>query len=195
MEVVKAQLLTTVIATQVSALTYGKVPYFPIEVSRTAASGRIPMGVFRCGILSLIITLLVSNTLDWQTFTVWLSLSLICCADDVNHWFLHMTGVFSLILVAAYSIYERGEAALIPFVVAIMLYLVRLLVKFLVITFYEIWEERSLSMRFLRLNIEHHMNIMYEGAKVCKRPDIVIPVFKASGVLQWALLYSLSRCF
>lgn len=195
MEVVKAQLLTTVIATQVSALTYGVVPYFPIEVSRTAASGRIPLGVFRCGILSMIITLLVSHTLDWQTFAIWLSLSLICCADDVNHWFLHMAGVFSLILVAAYGIYEGGEAALVPFVVAVSLYALRLLVKFLVITFYEIWEERSFSMRFLRANIERHMNIMYRGAKACRRPDIVIPVFKVSGVLQWALLYSLSRCF
>lgn len=105
MECVKGHLLAVVLATQVSALIWGKVPYFPIEISRTAASGAIPLTVFRVGVASSILTLLLARSLNPLTCSVWLCLTVICVFDDVNFWALHMLGVGGMILVAIYSVY------------------------------------------------------------------------------------------
>lgn len=198
MEYVKAHLLATILATQVSALIWGKVPYFPIEISRTAASGPIPLTIFRIGIVSVIATLFITKSLNIQTFVVWISLSTICLFDDVNYWALHMSGVAGLLLVSIYSIYLRGRACLAPCIMAIVIYGLRNLMKITLIALMEIDKEKSfkfMSKEWMQDQFTRHMAIMYNGEKACLNPNYLMPAFKISAVLQWVLLYSISFCF
>lgn len=196
MEYVKAHVLATVLATQASALIWGDVPYFPIEISRTAASGKVPLTVFRVGFATIGGTLIATRSLNVQTSLVWTCLSAICMFDDKSNWFIHMAGVYGLIGVSGYSIYLRGSMAVMPFTCAVVIYLVRAAMKMILIDRYEIGSESRRTLRgWIQALHKRHMAINYHGATACARPDLLMPAFKICAVLQWVLLYSLSYCF
>lgn len=75
---------------------------------------------------------------------------------------------------------------------AILIYLLRVVVKISLIALVE--SDRS-KMFDIQEQFRRHMRIMYYGDQGCANPAHVIPVFKISAVLQWALLYALSFCF
>jgi hypothetical protein len=198
MESVKVHLLATVLLTQMSALIWGKVPYFPIEVSRTAASGPIPLTIFRTGIVSIIVTLFITKSLSVQTVMVWLALSIICLFDDVNYWLIHMSGLLGLILVSLYSVYARGKSSIAPFLMALTIYGLRNVMKACLIALVETNPKEFdgiFSRQWLRFQFNRHMAIMYQGESACLYPEFIMPAFKISAVLQWVLLYALSFCF
>lgn len=190
-------ILLTVVCTIVSATLWGNVPYFPTEISRNAASGVIPLTIFRFGFFTLIFTLLRANALTWTTFMLWISLVLIAAFDDFNYIFLHSVGVGSLIVSAACNVYYyKWNAGIIPFCSALLIYGMRGLMKVLTVTYAEMAsEEISNITGFYTFFCLRHSKIMYTGAKGCFNAEMTIPVFKFAGVLQWAILYGFMLCF
>lgn len=187
MDVVKVHLLVTIIATQLVALFYDrKVPYFPIEISRTAASGQTSLLTFRVGVLSILLTLFWTGHLTLTTFILWIGLSIVAVFDDVSHWGLHMMGVAVVFTVMAVRSIEHGSM---PVIYAVIIYGVRFLLDAATLVTYEKCAFSPSSFTAL------HKDIMYRGAVACKRPDVVIPVYRIGGVLQWAAFYALSYGF
>lgn len=204
MDVAKAHLLATVVATQCTALLAGSVPYFPIEVSRTIASGPLPTLVFRLGVWSLGLSLCWTRTLTWNTAALWLSVVWIAEFDDVRHWALHMMGVGMLFAACTFSsVQHRGTAALLPLGAAFTIYVLRILLKLAAVLLFLV-EEWPMSngtpsttlVNVGRVGFDKSMDIMYRGAVACPRSyEHVLPMFKLGGVLQWAAFYALSFAF
>lgn len=194
MQAVKLHLLITIICTQVAALLFN-VPYFPIEISRTAASGPISSLVFRFGLFSLIVTLLLTGTLNNQTLLLWLSLSMIALFNDKSYFWIHMLGFGIMLALSTYQAITR-PLSLRLLILALSLYLLRLVGKFMVLVLLEMPPCNRvdfLSKEYYLAVYHKHMHIMYFGVKSgLRHPRITMLIFKASAVLQWILLYVLS---
>lgn len=74
MDAVKLHLAATVMATQACTLYSGAAPYFPIEISRTAASSPSASRALATGFATLLATMLYTKTLNAVTFTMWAGL-------------------------------------------------------------------------------------------------------------------------
>ncbi len=188
MDAIKIHLLVTIIATQVVALFYERtVPYFPIEISRTAASGKTSLLTFRVGILTIILSLLWTGQLTLITFLLWIGLSIVAVFDDVSYWGLHMIGVGVVFVIMTVHTFQHG--AMMPILCALIIYGLRFVLDAGTLLYYE----------QCAFDITHfttlHKDIMYRGSIACKRPDIVIPVYRIGGLLQWTAFYALSLGF
>jgi hypothetical protein len=195
MDVIKAHVFVTVVLTQLTALyADDHIPYFPIEVSRTAAGPYASM-VFRAGILSCVLVMFFFKALRLDTFALWVSLCIIALFDDVHFWLEHMLGVVLMMLVAAFAAYKSGTNALAPLLAAMCVYAGRIVLKVLVILLFEKLPTWSNWVDFPGIILARHQDIMYRGARACTNPDAVMPVVKFCGVLQWAVFYAVSFIF
>lgn len=86
MFLVKIHLLVLVILIQTIALlnTTSALPYFPIEVSRTAECGELNQWIFPLGVLSLGLTMYLTNYLKAKYSIAWFGLLLLAWFDDKN---------------------------------------------------------------------------------------------------------------
>ena len=191
----QSHILLTVFCTVISAAFWGNVPYFPIEISRNAASGIVPLTVFRLGFFSLIFTLIRTNTLTWTAYMLWISLVFIAAFDDFNYVMLHSVGVAGLIVSSACNVYfYKWNSGVIPFCAALAIYGMRGLMKLFTLILMEGVQVTSVE-QFVKTFGLKHSAIMYYGAKNCINSEATIPVFQFAGVLQWAVLYGFATCF
>jgi len=201
MDVIKAHVLATIVATQIVALLVDRsVPYFPIEVSRTAASGPTALCTMRVGFVLLLPVLVWQQQLTMPTLWLWAALVCIAVADDVRYWTVHMLGVAMMLPPLVVGAWSRS--AMVPVLVGVSLYLFRLVIKTTVLIVYEVpvGEQRAQYkqgiqtwLRWLVAKVmERGMAVMYRGADACQHPSVVMPVFKICGVLQWVAFYCLS---
>ena len=184
MNVLKIHLLVTIVATQLVALFYERssVPYFPIEISRTAASGPLALGTFRIGIGSLILSLVWTGHVTHITLGLWVCLSTVALFDDVSNW-THMVGVAGIFLHMALQALSNEP---LPILGALVIYCLRFALDMVTLIVYE---DCPLSPTQLAAK---HKEIMYNGAPACKRPDVTLQVYRLGGVMQWIAFYSLS---
>lgn len=119
-----------------------KVPYFPIEISRTAASGPVAHSVFVWGIMSTIVTLLYETYRAWRTVSVfqlvfgnpmilWPIVVFIAWFDDTRHFYLHNGAVICMLgMVGTYVFLSEDANLKVPvYVSAISLGLVGACIK------------------------------------------------------------------
>lgn len=220
MDIAKQHIFFTIVATQIAALLnanfditlpkyiqlwpakeYHKLPYYPTEVSRMAASGALPHLIFTTGLIGLVGTLVLNNALNQQTGLLWLSLVVIAVFDTVAYPVIHLAGVGGLMTVAVYCTYRKGRHAVMPLLAALLIYGFRILLKTSVVFFYEmdlstINAHTLIERKFYIILFEKIMNVMHFGVAGCKlAPERVIPIFKLCGVLQWVVFYALSFLF
>lgn len=108
-QTVKQHLLVTVLLTQATSLLFGdRLPYFPIEISRTAASHPTSYYVLVFGTLTCFGY--ISKYVDRPEMILsWLGMCVLAIFDDVNHWSAHMFGVLVMMLGVSTNIYLRSE--------------------------------------------------------------------------------------
>ena len=191
---VRFHLFATVVCVQVAALLVDRrVPYWPIEVSRTAASGPAAFTVFVVGAATLGVTLYQTATLCATTAALWLALLVIALFDDVSFFEAHMGGVAALAAVAVAAAVQAGRGAVVPLGAGAALYLFRVVIKVAAVLAYE--RLPTLDWRrpaSLALVARHAQLIMLHGARVCRSPAETMPAFYLGGVLQWVVFYAWS---
>lgn len=199
MNAVKLHLLGTVVATQVVALYDGAVPYFPIEISRTAASSANANRALATGFATLIVTMLYTKTLDAVTFAMWLGLMIVALVPDTRNWSLHMLGVAIVFAAALAHVYRHRDVSLVPPVLcAGVVYLIRLVLKAVVMLMADAKVRAAVSQSWSALfaaMFERTMDVMMRGPLAYNDDNtwaMVGPVFKVCGVLQWVAFYALS---
>lgn len=210
MNAVKIHLLSTVLVTQAAALYDGAVPYFPIEISRTAASSPRASNALATGFCTLILTLFYTQTLDSITFAMWLGLVILALVPDSKNWALHMFGVWIVFAAACAHVYRRREdvSLLPPLVYATAFYLFRIALRTLVILNFDPKAQAAvlaLTMRgernvpkVLKVLFDRAMDVMMRGPLALDedhRTEVwnrIGPAFKLCGVLQWVSFISLS---
>lgn len=194
MEVVKFFLGMTVSLTIFTSLIAGNPPYFPIEISRTAATGALSGAILQVGSVALGPILLVSNMLNLITITLWFGLMLLTFMDDVRHHRLHTVGVIMVAISGLLQVYHTKKWQ--PFVIFCAIYALRGLLKLSAVVLEAGWSGPVyLPSTYFRV-AEKGDEIMKKGAVACKYyPFLVITVFKITGVMQWLAFYCLSRCF
>jgi hypothetical protein len=195
---VKIHLLVTVILTQITSIWIDKnYPYFPIEVSRSAASGYYSMLVFNLGIQSLIITMFISEILCWDYFWLYVSLSLIAYYDDVTSWHLHMIGVMLLFITSINLLRHTKTFRKDVFYIglAVFTYALRIVLKVCVIYNFEVNESFAIYpfLDVIQAIKDKGIFIMYHGSSVCFQPFITITIFKFCAVGQWIAFWLLSQ--
>lgn len=177
MRATKLHIWCVVLATVWSGLYLdGGVPYFPIEISRTA-TGPVAARIFFWGMLLIpLTTLSLDRMLPSRSLCcAWLGLQLITFFDDVNHWSLHMAGVAVLFL--SVLVHHDHEA----FVAAVLVYCARIVLKAWAIIVLEAVFPASVSALS-----DAGFGIMM-GTRVPQH-WATLWAFKCAGVMQWIAL-------
>lgn len=187
MSAAKWHVLLTVLLTQALAYWKGNLPYFPIEVSRTAASDPLALNAFRIGILTLIFTLQTTEPYHTAKLFVWLALVCIAVFDDENYKMLHVVGLVMLGFGMAWLAALRKPYGWPILLTAAVIYGIRLVFKFGVLYWFEMDRLDFVGAGHLALAI------MSKGQASCKHAPVVLPIFQICGVLQWCCFYALSE--
>ena len=122
-------------------------------------------------------------------FVAWTGLVILSLFDDERYLFRHFFGIALMVAGIGIKVYlERGQWLLLLF--ALTLYVLRVIFKMIAIVWYEMDALPTGDLLVHQL-FEKHMNIMYYGGAACKHPDVVLPIFMTSGLLQWVVFYLL----
>jgi hypothetical protein len=196
---VKCHVALTIAATVASSLVWGRTPYFPIEISRTAASGAVPLFIFRTGTALLLGTIWATGLLNVFTFCMWSGLMIVAFVRDIDHVDLHNSGTL-VIFVGVLGVVITTGKGLAPLLVALAVSAAAKVIQIGVIVIAELgfpspWYT-FFSPTFASAVRQKALGILFHGAKsVCKHnPDAVEAVFKVAGLTQWLGFYSLSLC-
>lgn len=181
----KLLLFTLVLAIQCIALIWGVVPYFPIEISRTAQSSTINLWLFPLCVMILPCLMVFCGEFHTKYIISLSGLVLLALFDDKRHWLMHIIGVVVMIMGTFYSILYSGESRgrFVLLCCAFILYVTRIAMKAFIVAFVEI---HSFSVSAI---MTKSMDIMYYGALYCQYPQYTIPVFQIGGLLQWIVFY------
>lgn len=210
----KLHCLCIVICVWLSALLVDKtVPYFPIEISRTASTGHFSQLIFKWGIVSLLPTLVYESFFspaayaagekkleDPTLFLVWLGILIAAWIPDRESMVIHGGGVLIIILAVAIHVFmaeaHNLQRNLCVLVCALGIEAARMLIKGFVVWFAEldggkVWDPMAYVMAlYHHADITRHiMKVMFEGVDHAIVPALTIPVLKVTGVMQWMALY------
>lgn len=202
MKWVKLHLLVIVLMVQATALFWERdepLPYFPIEISRTAATGVLNRWLFLLAILSLGVTLHLRRLLERYRL-VWIALLFLAWFDDKHHPLSHQISVGLLFLGLIHALSQdllpgdeksrlRHAEKYAPVIFgAAAIYVARVVMKVLVVLLFEL-ETYGGPLVIL----ERVMTIMHHGSAVCLTPWVTINVFRLCGVMQWLVFGLLAR--
>jgi len=205
---VKLHLLATIVITQAIAVNKGAVPYFPIEISRTAASYEVAGATFTAGILTLTVTLVWTAPTNCVTFGLWLGLVIVALVPDTVSVWLHMAGVAIVFMTTILHIYLRSatetwQGLAIPIAWAIGIFALRIIVRSLVLfVFARQFYRFKTYADVLEFCLTVSRNLMFYGRNTF--PEGVLgdeawaaikPTMQICGVLQWVAFYALSLSF
>lgn len=208
MHAAKIHLLLTILATQIVALFVGGVPYFPIEISRTAASSKLASGCLSIGAITLIITLVAANELTPITFMMWAGLLIVALIPDNVFMLAHMLGVVIIGVAACLHVFSarstKDGRSLSPLLVSFaMIYSLRWVLKVGVMLLHDPainrpgreWTHVNLLSLSSELT-ERALDIMLNGERAfggnTAAWNDIRPLFQVAGVLQWVAFYTLS---
>lgn len=205
----KVHILLTILATQGISLYDGRVPYFPIEVSRTAASSDLANTVMGLGFSTLFFTLYETNQLNPVTTLLAVGLCLVAAIKDTESFWGHMFAVGLVFGAACWHLYIRvakfgipPSELLVPFLWAMGVWALRIVF-------------RSLAMLYLDPKLEHERvrgtwlgltqagfnrtrEIMLKGPLAFEKDSDwfkIVPTLQICGVLQWVSFFALSLMF
>jgi hypothetical protein len=176
-----------------AALIDRNLPYFPIEISRMAASGPLALRTFRVGLSTPLAILIImehgmSNGPIWLG---WLALQLIIWFDDINYWLGHMAGVTLLGMSTVWALYLE-PSKWIFFTIAGLLWCLRLAFKAASVWLFELTpnEKDVFDTRLISRIFDRSLNIMY-GIGHAPHP-LTVASFQLAGGLQWGVFVLLA---
>lgn len=176
-------ILLSVITTALTALFYDKsVPYYPIEISRTA-TGPTSRWVFSIGLTLSVIALVLEHPTPKRYSLAIAGILLLAWVDDVVSRFWHMAGVV-LLFIGSVLIVD-WKTAWVPLLCGAGIYAARIIMKGLAVTFLE---KTTAGLLDWRGAANESIRIMYTGQ--VKEP-LTLRLFEATGVMQWILLWLL----
>ena len=162
------------------------LPYWPIEVSRMAASGPGALLWLRLSSVGLIMPLAMDNALSQQTLFGWVSLLVVAFVPDNWWWLGHMAGVAGLGVAAVWQAYNTSQWALCG--VAFVVWAARLFIKTMAVIWWE--QRRSLfdagSVDRNRDGVQLAKQLMF-GERLF-RDSRTRRAFQLTGLLQWVAL-------
>ena len=186
----KLHILLVVCAVQHAAVFVDNaLPYWPIEVSRMAASGPVALQRFQWGMTLLGVTLLASGELSAINGALWAALVIIAWVDDVTSWAIHMVGVALMGVVVAWQVWTNARTHTWALGAAGFIYGIRVVAKAAAVVWYEL-PPSGVTMEAV---FARSMDIMQGRAK-CHAP-VSLFVFQAGGVLQWVVFLLFSAVF
>jgi len=157
----------------------GAVPYFPIEISRIAASGRyghygLCIGTF------LLCPIIQGRANGW---VAWVGLLILTAIDDKTSWILYMGACYA----HWYPLGNKSSRAkLIAFTCIGAVYMLRMIIRVIVVALLEADDTTELTLKWVA---QKNMSIMFTGK--CRYPEVTLLVFKVSGVLQWVCFWAM----
>jgi hypothetical protein len=168
------------------------IPYFPIEISRTA-SGGLAYYILSIGIPPLILTSYIDNNLTNGRFMMITSLFIIACFDDKTHLYEHLIGVFLLMITFLINAIQ-SDGKMVVVLTCFVLYILRIIIKtgFVLIFVFKKNTLNDLGQMFNTIQ-----DIMYNGenAMLLKgnmNKDYIINAFRLCGMIQWMVFWFMS---
>lgn len=168
-----------------NALRDPTLPYYPIEISRMAATGDLNKILFPISIISLGLTLWLTGDFR-KCLLSWVGLVILSVFDDKKFLLLHMLGVFVMVIGVIVIGFNSSTADLVIVMCALMLYVVRIALRVIVVCSLE-YEQGGNLIDILFVIKDRMQQIMYVGAAACKYPQHTLMVFRVCGVLQWII--------
>lgn len=184
------------------------VPYFPIEISRTAAGGRYSLIVFRYGIASILPVILYeyyqtgfSQPLLMTPLPLWPCILIAAWFEDYQHLVLHGAGVLAMFALVCANVLLYGDTTRrVPVLAcALMIETLRMGMKGFIVMFTEfdnsVWDVKVYMYALLNVGglrdriVTHILNIMFLGVDYCMIPQLTLPVLRVTGLLQWIAFY------
>lgn len=213
MQWVKLHCLVVLLCTTlVSLLIDASLPFFPIEISRIASSGRYAQQVFKWGITSILFSLVyeVINESGNETsqpcgWLVWLGVMIAAWYPDKHNFFIHSSGVVLIILAVLVHVVRKSQEYMAVFLLALFIQGLGLAIKGYVVWFIEFGNGKAynpLSYVDALLSapqiVQHGMEILFTTEFVQERmvhAKLSVACFQVSGVMQWMALYLMSCVF
>lgn len=211
MEATKLHLLVAIVATQAVALYNGKLPYFPIEISRTAASSLLATRVLSGGFISAIITMYLSKALTWHTFIMWMGLCITAMVPDTRSIVGHMFGpVLVFVGALTHALNNPHPLETVSAVgMAMIIFVLRICLKVGVLLLFDTSSRSTVTSLWSIVGHAHVRNtvknraldIMFRGDEAFiaatntinpAAKQAIVAVFKVCGVLQCVAFYALS---
>ena len=195
----KLHLFLTVVAVQVAALLVDRsTPYWPIEISRMAASGPVALLAFRTGALALGAPLAMDGAWSRPVLLLWLAMVIIACVDDVTSWLVHMMGVALLGVSACWQTYTLGRRATPILLAAAFVFAIRLVLKASTVWWNEVGGHARPLSSLLDATTFHgivsHSAALMFGTRTFKSPW-TRAAFSVGGALQWVVFAILSLLY
>lgn len=144
---------------------------------------------------------MLSEAKSYLTCFAWLGLAILAIFDDATHLTLHLVGLFFMISSTFVLVLFKDPGKNLPiFACAMIIYLTRVVLRTIIILFVEFelpfWSlDTWTSLINPTFMFEKHREIMYKGAQACHFPEIVLPIFRVSGVLQWLAFYVMTTIY
>ena len=189
-----------VVCVQAAALFVDKaVPYWPIEVSRMAASGRCALASFRIGALAMAVPITLDRAWSGPVAVLYTALVIIALVDDVWSPAGHMAGVALLGAASVWQTYLRGFDAVPIFAAAGVVFCARLVAKAATVWWCEMsGTDKKQRPQLMRLSTwqeiaTHALQLMFGKRQFHSQWTKL--AFRAGGVLQWTVFGILSLLF
>ncbi len=152
------------------------LPYFPIEISRQLATGHHAANVFLC--ILIIIAFVYGYSDPWRLLACVCTFGVVAVPDNVS-WLGHMACVWTLLgLVAVRTVWLAATASIVPVVVALALYAVRILIKVAALNYWE-----GIALLDVKRLFTRSQEIMTNDRPT--QHEWVLLAFQLGGVIQW----------
>ncbi len=189
----------TVVASVLLIAWHGRqYPYFPIEISRSAATNDLALRVFRYGSVSVLLSMYFEQRCSLPDLVAWVSMCGIAICDDVKYPNTHVAFIGTLVSACLFFLEQNFRGVLI--LAALVMMIARLVLSCSALLYYELLDSHGPTRACGCTNIliypwqviKHHRwlatlhkEIMYGRKIQLRHPAPVMLAFKIKGVMQW----------
>lgn len=170
-----------------------KVPYYPIEISRVAASGYYANLILKTTSATLVANVFVLHEkVSIFIYGMCFSLIVIAFFDDFQYHGIHLLGVVSLALCVILYTLETASFKLclengVVLVLIVLIWSGSSFMKYMSVFIFETNEDKSFFFVISKIR-----EIMIQGESACQEPGVTLTFFKLCGVFQWTCFWLMS---
>jgi hypothetical protein len=203
-------LLVLLLTTFISLLIDKSLPFFPIEISRIASSGKYAQQVFKWGITSIVFSLMYEVMFASENATsqpcgwlVWFGVMIAAWFPDKHYFIIHSSGVLLIVLAVLVHVVRKSQESMAVFLLALFIQGLGLAIKGYVVWFIEFGNGKAYNpLAYVDALIsapqivQHGMELLFAAEQErMVHAKLSVPCFQVSGVMQWLALYLMSSVF
>ena len=175
-------IVSLVLSIQAIAIFTGKLPYFPIEISRTAEASPYNRILFPIGVICLPLFMYAMNEWSNAYLLALAGLIILAVIDDKTSLMGHQIGVAIMAIGSFYAIFslDNLRTRLSLLLCAALLFCGRVAMKVIAVVLFE-------GLYSFSQVKDKCIEIGYNG--MTRHPQFLIPVFQVCGVMQWLVFY------